>query len=245
MGGGGGLGAGFPVVHEAAPVISKITRWSLEINFLQNVTTSCASTADGMAPVTMQTETASFPLTVVVPAYNEAGNLPALVEEIVAALRGVTRFEIVCIDDRSSDGTVAALQALKPGIPELRILRHRERSGQSTAIHNGVAAARGEWIATLDGDGQNDPADIPSLLQARDAADGDVKLFAGWRVNRRDSGSKRWASKWANAIRARALHDDTPDTGCGTKLFERAAFLSLPYFDHMHRYLPALMQRAG
>jgi dolichol-phosphate mannosyltransferase len=193
----------------------------------------------------MRDDVGTLPLSVVIPAYNEAGNLPALVDEIVAALRPVTAFEVLCIDDASSDGTVAALQAMKSSVPELRILRHLQRSGQSTAIHNGVRAARGAWIATLDGDGQNDPADLPGLLRARDAADSDVRLFAGWRVQRRDSGSKRWASKWANAIRARALRDDTPDTGCGTKLFERSAFLSLPYFDHMHRYLPALMQRAG
>jgi dolichol-phosphate mannosyltransferase len=112
-------------------------------------------------------------------------------------------------------------------------------------VRTGVKAARGAWIATLDGDGQNDPADIPKLLAQRDGAPKDVKLFAGWRVNRQDTGSKRWASKWANKIRARMLRDDTPDTGCGIKLFERAAFLDLPYFDHMHRYLPALMQRAG
>ena len=112
-------------------------------------------------------------------------------------------------------------------------------------MRNGVKAARAPWIATLDGDGQNDPADIPKLLAARAAAAPQVKLFAGWRVHRQDSGSKRWASKWANAIRARMLRDDTPDTGCGIKLFEREAFLDLPYFDHMHRYLPALMQRAG
>ena len=105
--------------------------------------------------------------------------------------------------------------------------------------------SRGAWIATLDGDGQNDPADIPKLLAERDRAASDVKLFAGWRVERKDSGSKRWASKWANAIRSRMLRDATPDTGCGIKLFEREAFLDLPYFDHMHRYLPALMQRAG
>ena len=101
------------------------------------------------------------------------------------------------------------------------------------------------WIVTLDGDGQNDPADIPKLLEAREQAGAQTKLFAGWRVNRQDSTSKRWASRWANRIRQALLHDDTPDTGCGIKLFERAAFLELPYFDHMHRYLPALMQRAG
>ncbi len=184
-------------------------------------------------------------LSVVVPVFNERDNVAPLVGEIVAALRGRLAFEIVYVDDDSRDDTLAVLQSLKAATPELRVLHHASRSGQSTAVRNGVKAARATWIATLDGDGQNDPADILRLLAARDAAAPAVKLFAGWRVNRRDSGSKRWASKWANAIRARMLRDDTPDTGCGIKLFERAAFLDLPYFDHMHRFLPALMQRAG
>ena len=119
------------------------------------------------------------------------------------------------------------------------------QGGQSAAIRAGVKAARGAWIVTLDGDGQSEPADIPGLLQRRVGADGNTKLFAGWRVNRQDSGSRRFAWRWANVIRSRLLRDDTPDTGCGIKLFEREAFLDLPYFDHMHRYLPALMQRAG
>ncbi|WP_147652916.1 glycosyltransferase family 2 protein [Vulcaniibacterium gelatinicum] len=184
-------------------------------------------------------------LSVVVPVFNEQDNVAPLVREIVAALRGRLPFEIVFVDDASRDGTLAALRALKAEVPELRVLRHLHQSGQSTAIRTGVKAARAPWIATLDGDGQNDPADIPKLLVARDAADGQIKLFAGWRVQRKDSGSKRWASRIANAIRARMLRDATPDTGCGIKLFEREAFLDLPYFDHMHRYLPALMQRAG
>jgi len=125
------------------------------------------------------------------------------------------------------------------------VLRHVTQSGQSTAVRNGVKAARGTWIATLDGDGQNDPADIPKLLLTRTTADPAVKLFAGWRVNRRDSAVKRFSSKFANGVRSRLLNDATPDTGCGIKLFERAVFLELPYFDHMHRYLPALVQRAG
>ncbi|TZF89660.1 glycosyltransferase family 2 protein [Cognatilysobacter lacus] len=189
--------------------------------------------------------TPALPLSVVVPVYNEEGNVAPLVREIIKALRGVIDFEIVYVDDCSKDGTVAALQALKTEAPELRIVRHVTNSGQSTATRNGVRAARGAWIATLDGDGQNDPADIPNLLQKRAASAHDVKLFAGWRVQRKDTGSKRWASKIANAIRSRMLRDSTPDTGCGIKLFEREAFLELPYFDHMHRYLPALMQRAG
>ena len=184
-------------------------------------------------------------LSVVVPVYNEQDNVAPLVGEIVAALRGSVDFEIVYVDDDSTDATLARLQALKADVPELRIVRHLANGGQSTATRNGVKAARGAWIATLDGDGQNDPADIPKLLAERDRAASDVKLFAGWRVERKDSGSKRWASKWANAIRSRMLRDATPDTGCGIKLFEREAFLDLPYFDHMHRYLPALMQRAG
>ena len=184
-------------------------------------------------------------LSVVVPVFNERDNIAPLVAEIVAALRGRIAFEIVYVDDHSRDDTLAVLDGLKATTPELRVLHHVSQSGQSTAVRNGVKAARGAWIATLDGDGQNDPADIPNLLAKRDASAADVKLFAGWRVNRQDSGSKRWASKWANAIRSRMLKDSTPDTGCGIKLFERAAFLDLPYFDHMHRYLPALMQRAG
>lgn len=184
-------------------------------------------------------------LSVVVPVFNEQDNVAPLIHEITAALRGVADFEIVYVDDRSRDGTLDALRALKAQVPELRVVHHVSQSGQSTAIRNGVKAARGAWIATLDGDGQNDPADIPKLLAKRAESAPDIKLFAGWRVNRQDSGSKRWASKWANAIRSRMLRDDTPDTGCGIKLFEREAFLDLPHFNHMHRYLPALMQRAG
>jgi dolichol-phosphate mannosyltransferase len=184
-------------------------------------------------------------LSVVVPVFNERDNVAPLVNEITAALRGLVAFEIVYVDDHSRDDTLAVLQNLKATVPELRVLHHVNQSGQSTAVRTGVKAARGEWIATLDGDGQNDPADIPKLLEKREASSVEVKLFAGWRVNRQDTGSKRWASKVANAIRSRMLRDSTPDTGCGIKLFEREAFLDLPYFDHMHRYLPALMQRAG
>ncbi|TWI13343.1 glycosyltransferase family 2 protein [Aerolutibacter ruishenii] len=193
---------------------------------------------------------ASPQLSVVVPVFNERDNVAPLVHEITAALRGRAPadggdFEIVYVDDHSKDDTLAVLQQLKTEVPELRVVHHVIQSGQSTAIRNGVKAARGAWIATLDGDGQNDPADIPKLIAERAKATPEVKLFAGWRVNRQDSGSKRWASKWANAIRSRMLRDATPDTGCGIKLFEREAFLDLPHFNHMHRYLPALMQRAG
>jgi dolichol-phosphate mannosyltransferase len=184
-------------------------------------------------------------LSVVVPVFNERDNIPPLLAEIAAALRGRIAFEIVYVDDESSDDSVAVLAAEKAKYPELRVVRHLSRSGQSTAVWNGVRAARSPWIATLDGDGQNDPADIPKLLAARDKAPAEVRLFAGWRTTRRDSFNKRISSKIANAVRSRMLRDATPDTGCGLKLFERETFLRLPYFDHMHRYLPALVKRAG
>src|SRR3546814_20002959 len=185
-------------------------------------------------------------LSVVVPVFNEQDNVAPLIREIVAALRGRAPedggdFEIVYVDDHSSDDTLAALRGLKAEVPELRVLRHAAQSGQSTAIRSGVKAARGAWIATLDGDGQNDPADIAKLLARRARSPTDVKLFAGWRVDRQDSGSKRRASKWANAIRSRVLRDATPDPGCGPTLFERAAFLDLTFFDHLHRTLTAMM----
>lgn len=184
-------------------------------------------------------------LSVVVPVFNERDNIAPLAQEIVHHLRGRVAFEIICVDDRSVDGTSDVLAGLKTQVPELRVIVHQRRCGQSAAIRNGVKFALFPWIATLDGDGQNDPRDILRLLEARLHADAGIRLFAGWRIDRQDSSSKRWASRWANRIRRQWLHDDTPDTGCGIKLFERAAFLDLPYFDHMHRYLPALMQRAG
>ena len=184
-------------------------------------------------------------LSVVVPVFNERDNIPPLLAEIAAALRGKVEFEIIYVDDDSSDDSVAVLAAEKPSYPELRIVRHLTRSGQSTAVWNGVRAARSPWIATLDGDGQNDPADIPKLLASREGAQENVRLFAGWRTTRRDSFNKRISSKVANAVRSRMLRDSTPDTGCGLKLFDRDVFMRLPYFDHMHRYLPALVKRAG
>ena len=206
---------------------------------------SAALAAVAMETPLLDPRSDSPQLSVVIPVLNEQDNVGPLTREVIAVLRGIVTFEIIFVDDASGDGTLAALRALKGRIPELRVVRHLDTAGQSRAIRNGVKAARAAWIATLDGDGQNDPADIPRLLTERDRAASDVKLFAGWRVDRRDSGNKRWASKWANAIRGRILRDNTPDTGCGTKLFEREAFLDLPSFDHMHRFLPALMQRAG
>jgi dolichol-phosphate mannosyltransferase len=183
-------------------------------------------------------------LSVVVPVKNEAENIAPLVAEIRAALDGVTAYEIVYVDDGSTDGTAAELARAGAGLPRLRVLRHGSSCGQSAAIRTGVKAARGEWIATIDGDGQNDPADIPRLLaMAREA--GIATLIAGWRQKRKDTGWKRFSSRVANGVRSRLLRDATPDTGCGLKVFRREMFLDLPYFDHMHRFLPALVQRAG
>lgn len=184
-------------------------------------------------------------LSVVVPVFNERDNIPPLLAEIAAALRGKVDYEVIYVDDDSTDDSREVLVAEKASHPELRVIHHIHRSGQSTAVWNGVRAATSPWIATLDGDGQNDPADIPKLLAARDAATAEVRLLAGWRTTRRDSFNKRISSKVANAVRSRMLKDATPDTGCGLKLFEREVFLRLPYFDHMHRYLPALVKRAG
>jgi dolichol-phosphate mannosyltransferase len=183
-------------------------------------------------------------LSVVVPVHNEADNIAPLIAEIRAALDGKLAYEIVYVDDASADGTAAALRALKPSCPALRVIRHRTRAGQSAAIRSGIAAARAPWIATLDGDGQNDPADIPSLWALRGTGAAQI-MIAGERRKRRDSWSKRTSSRWANRIRRKLLGDDTPDTGCGLKLFPRAVFLELPYFDHMHRFLGALMIRQG
>ena len=181
-------------------------------------------------------------VSVVVPVRNEAANIAPLIGEIRAALAG-TPHEIVYVDDGSTDETAAMLRAAARAAP-LTIRRHRTGCGQSAAIITGIVAAAGTWVATLDGDGQNDPADIPALL-ARAQGLPALSLVAGHRTARRDSRIKRLSSRAANAIRARLLGDATPDTGCGLKVFRRADFLALPAFDHMHRFLPALFIRAG
>lgn len=187
-------------------------------------------------------------VSVVIPVCNEADNVVPLAREIHAALGFRGAPEIIFVDDGSTDGTVAAVQAARAEVPGVRLLRHSSHSGQSAALRSGVRAARNEWIATLDGDGQNDPADFPAMiaaLQAAVRAGQDVRLVMGNRVIRCDSWSRRMSSRIANGVRAALLDDGAPDTGCGIKLMHRETFLELPAFDHMHRFLPALYQRHG
>jgi dolichol-phosphate mannosyltransferase len=181
-------------------------------------------------------------LSVVVPVKNEQDNVANLVAEIDLALKNVVH-EIVYVDDGSTDNTHQRLKTLQLTYPQLRVVRHAKSCGQSTAVRTGVKSVQYDWVATLDGDGQNDPADIPKLMAA--VVDG-VELVGGnRRASRRDTWVKRMSSVVANTVRSKMLQDDTPDTGCGLKLFNRAAFLDLPYFDHMHRFLPALIKRRG
>ena len=181
-------------------------------------------------------------ISVVVPVRNEEGNVANLVGEIDAALKHITH-EIIYVDDGSNDNTYAQLKSLQTQFRQLIIVRHALSCGQSTAVRTGVKNAKYDWVATLDGDGQNDPADIPKLMAA--ITEG-VDLAGGnRRASRRDTWVKRMSSVIANTVRSKMLNDDTPDTGCGLKLFKREAFLDLPYFDHMHRFLPALIKRRG
>lgn len=185
-------------------------------------------------------------LSVVVPVHNESGNAGALAREIAAALEGRS-YELLFVDDASRDDTRGELAAARTDAPTLRILTHRKNSGQSRAIRSGVLAARAPLVAVLDGDGQNDPADIPRLLARlrRPDAPSALAMVQGQRTKRQDSAAKRFASRFANAVRKRLLNDGAEDSGCGIKVFRREAFLQLPYFDHMHRYMSALMRREG
>lgn len=201
---------------------------------------------DETAPADHASASAVAPdVAVVVPARNEAENVGPLVAEIAQALIG-RAFEIIFVDDGSDDGTADALAEAKSKHATLRVVRHRRACGQSTAIVSGVRAARAAVIVTMDGDGQNDPADAPALLDSyAEQGGGDRLMIAGHRVNRRDTWLRRTSSKIANGVRGGLLGDATPDTGCGLKVFSRQAFLCMPAFDHMHRFLPALMIRAG
>ena len=189
--------------------------------------------------------TSAAPLiSIVVPVHDEAGNAGALAREIADAFSGRAH-EILFVDDASRDTTLAELRALSDVLPTLRVLSHSSNAGQSRAVRTGVLAARGEIIVTLDGDGQNPPGDAPRLVDALLGASANVALIGGIRARREDSDAKRNASLWANRIRKRLLADDADDTGCGLKVFRREVFMRLPYFDHIHRYLPALVIREG
>lgn len=183
-------------------------------------------------------------ISVVVPVHDEEGAAGPLAREIAAAFAG-RAYEMVFVDDASRDGTLAELRALMTELPALRVLSHGSNAGQSRAVRTGVLAARGAIVVTLDGDGQNPPADAPKLADLLAASPSSVALVGGRRAKRQDSAAKRQASVWANRIRRKLLGDDADDTGCGLKAFRRDVFLRLPYFDHIHRYLPALMIREG
>lgn len=200
------------------------------------------------APVTLPSNPATSPdVSVVIPVCNEEENVLPLAREIHAALSGRHAFEQIFVDDGSTDRTAAAvLEARAQGMPEIRLLRHVQRSGQSAAVATGVRYARGRWIATLDGDGQNDPADFPKLLDALlDPAAPRRKLVMGNRTTRRDTWLRRVSSRVANGVRSAILKDGTPDTGCGIKVFDRDVFMHMPRFRNMHRFMPALFLREG
>lgn len=183
-------------------------------------------------------------ISIVIPARNEAGNIGGLVRAIDAAMAGLKPVEIIVVDDGSTDATGAEVLGL--GLPHVRLIRHPRSGGQSAAVHSGVLAAQGAIVATLDGDGQNPPEELPRLVAPllADRA-GRIGLVAGQRVKRQDTWSKKIASRLANGLRGWLLKDGTRDTGCGLKAFRREAFLALPFFNHMHRYLPALFARDG
>ena len=184
---------------------------------------------------------------IVIPVCNEEESIGTLINEIDNALNGEYQHEIIVVDDGSTDNTLEVLLEMKQDLATLRIIKHLQNSGQSTAVRTGVQYAKSPWIATLDGDGQNDPADIPKLYdELINNQNSDPWLVvAGYRKKRKDTWLKRTSSKYANKIRDKLLGDGTPDTGCGLKVFARDSFLDLPYFDHMHRYIPALFQRQG
>jgi dolichol-phosphate mannosyltransferase len=184
-------------------------------------------------------------VSIVVPVRNEAENVAPLVAEIVAALEGRWVHEIIYVNDGSTDATGERLQALMPQHPNLRQIKHARSTGQSAAIRSGVRAARGAIVATLDGDGQNNPVFLPDLIEAVVSGQGRVGLAAGQRVGRKDTGFKKIQSRIANAVRGAILRDGTRDTGCGLKAFPRDVYLTMPYFDGLHRFMPALVRREG
>jgi dolichol-phosphate mannosyltransferase len=190
-------------------------------------------------------DTEAVAVSVVVPVRNEAGNISPLIAEIAAALDGRWAYEIIYVDDGSTDATAERLAAVMKQRARLRQIRHATSSGQSAAVRSGVRAARGAIVATLDGDGQNNPAFLPHLIAAIETGGDRVGLAAGQRVGRKDTGFKKLQSRIANGVRNAILRDGTRDTGCGLKAFRRDVFLAMPYFDGLHRFLPALVRREG
>ncbi len=184
-------------------------------------------------------------VSIVVPVRNEQDNVAPLIAEIAAALDGRWAYEIIYVNDGSTDATGERLAAEMKARGNVRQIRHAASSGQSAAVRTGVRAARGKIVATLDGDGQNNPAFLPALIEAIEKGGDKVGLAAGQRVGRKDTGFKRFQSRAANSVRNAILHDGTRDTGCGLKAFRRDVFLALPYFDGLHRFLPALVRREG
>ncbi|MCH1929841.1 glycosyltransferase family 2 protein [Shewanella sp. A25] len=185
-------------------------------------------------------------ISVVIPAKDEVGNIGPLMKEICQALQGLIAFEILVVDDGSQDDTFGEVMTTAAEMQcNAKAIRHERSTGQSTAISTGVLHARGKFIVTLDADGQNDPADIPAMLAKLTDIQAEHFCIAGYRKNRKDTAWKRFQSRFANKVRDALLHDGVPDTGCGLKLFPRDTFLRMPYFDHMHRYIPALVRRMG
>lgn len=189
-------------------------------------------------------------LSVIIPLLNEAGNVRPLVEEIASALKNYQavgdNFEIICVDDGSTDSTANEVKQARAATPQVRLIRHQRRLGMSPALRNGIRRAQAPWVVTIDGDRQNDPKDIPMLCELawNQGLDSDV-LVAGIRVNRQDTTAKRYASKFANAVRKFLLNDDCPDTGCSLKVFRRDSYLELPFFKGLHRFMPALFKLYG
>lgn len=185
-------------------------------------------------------------LSVVIPVQNEEENIRMLIDEVRQSLDGVLNYELIYVNDGSTDSTLDILEQYRAGFSLLKIISHEKSAGQSTAVRTGIKHAISPVIATLDGDGQNDPADIPALFETLNQHAGTgVVLVNGYRKKRRDTFVKRMSSRLANGIRSWLLDDDTPDTGCGLKVFHRAAYLEIPFFDHLHRFLPAMMINGG
>ena len=184
-------------------------------------------------------------LSLIVPVFNEADNVAGAAAEIADAFASVGDYEVIFVDDGSTDGTADRVAEVRRTMPQLRVVRHHERSGKSAAIRTGVLAARADWVATIDGDRQDDPTEIPLMLAAAEQAGPPWPVVIGVRLARRDESSKRVATRIANGIRRRILRDDCPDTSSPTKVFRREDYLRLPFFDGQHRFLPALFQYDG